>query len=143
MVTSENVDIDRLQLGISQAALKHNARLDELQVELAEAYKRELEAAVAIAERKQFSAELYTTRKKLDAFKKKLELTERKLALTQRSLVEQEKESTRRAAEMDKQILKLSLTLEYTQNRWSALSNSRLGAWQLKYWRWRNGKGQA
>lgn len=93
-----------MQHGISQAGLAHNSQINKLQTELQDAYRKEIEAASAVAERKRFSEELYAARIKLDLYKKKLGETERQL---------------------------------------TALSESRLGALQLRYWRWRRGRGNA
>lgn len=103
-VIPNNIDVVLMQHGISQAALAHNAQIEKLHAELQEAYRIDIEAASAVAERQRFSEEQYATRMTLEMYRKKLDETEKKLA---------------------------------------ALSGSRLGALQLRYWRWRRGRGNA
>lgn len=109
-------DIEQVRRGISRAALAHEAQIAKLQAELQDAYEREIGMASVVAERRQFSQELYSTRLQLDMYRKKFAATERLLA------------------ERDKQ-------LREVQSKLTALSNSFLGALQLKYWRrgWRLG----
>jgi hypothetical protein len=110
-----NGDVELIRQGISRAALAHETQIEKLQAELRDAYQREVEMASVVAERRQFSQELYSTRKKLDMYRKLL-------------------------AERNSQ-------LADSQNKLTALSESLLGALQLKYWRrrrsWRQGRGKA
>jgi nucleoid-associated protein YejK len=80
-----DIDIVRLRHGISHAALAHNAQINKLQAELHEAYKHEIEAASAVAEKKRFSEELHSARTELEMYRKKLAETERKLAALSKS----------------------------------------------------------
>ncbi|MGP0224863.1 hypothetical protein [Paenarthrobacter sp. NCHU4564] len=109
-------DIEQIRRGITRAALAHEAQIAKLQAELQDAYEREIGMASVVAERRKFSQELYATRLKLDMYRKKYAATEKLLA------------------ERDRQ-------LGDVQSKLTALSNSFLGALQLKYWRrgWRRG----
>ncbi|NQD89756.1 hypothetical protein HP499_18390 [Paenarthrobacter sp. CM16] len=105
-----NGDVELIRQGISRAALAHNVQIEKLQAELRDAYQREVEMASVVAERRQFSQELFTARLKLDMYREKY-------AASQRELAEREK-------------------------KLAALSNSALGALQLKYWRLRRRQGR-
>ncbi|WP_159701015.1 hypothetical protein [Arthrobacter sp. 18067] len=122
-----NGDVEQIRQGISRAALAHNVQIEKLQAELRDAYQREVGMASVVAERRQFSQELFTARLKLDMYREKLAASQ--------------KELTKR----DNQLNELSRAFADTQSKLTALSKSTLGALQLKYWRLRRrpGRGKA
>ncbi|WP_311213798.1 MULTISPECIES: hypothetical protein [unclassified Arthrobacter] len=119
-----NGDVERIRQGVSRAALAHNVQIEKLQAELRDAYQREVGMASVVAERRQFSQELFTARLKLDMYREKFAASQRELA------------------ERDKQLNELSRAFEDAQNKLTALSKSALGALQLKYWRLRRRQGR-
>lgn len=124
-------DVEQIRLGISRAALAHDAHVSKLQAELRDAYERELGMASVVAERRQFSQELFTARLKLDMYREKLAASQAELA-SARGLL----------AERENQLGDLSRSLADTQSKLAALSASMLGALQLKYWRRRRRQGR-
>lgn len=117
---------DQIQQGISRAALAQDAHITKLQAELRDAYLREVEMSSVVAERRQFSQELFTARLKLDMYRKKYSAVEAEL-----------KNARVLLSERDAQLAE-------TQTRLTAISTSVFGALQLKYWRLRRrGRGKA
>jgi chromosome segregation ATPase len=123
--------VDQIRRGISRAALAQDAQIAKLQAELRDAYERELGMSSVVAERRQFSQELFTARLKLDMYRKKLSASEAEVASLRRSLTDR-----------DVKLGDLSRSLAETQSKLTALSDSVLGALQLKYWRRRPGRGR-
>ncbi|MFJ4029178.1 hypothetical protein ACIPWF_17165 [Paenarthrobacter sp. NPDC089989] len=124
-------DIEQVRHGISLAALAHDAQITKLQAELRDAYQQEVEMASVVAERRQFSQELFTARLKLDMYRQKFATSEAELISARKLL-----------AERDEQLNDLSRTLAEAQKKLSALSESMLGALQLMYWRRRRRLGR-
>lgn len=124
-------DVEKIRRGISRAALAHDAHIEKLQAELRDAYQREIGMASVVAERRQFSQELFTARLKLDMYREKFAASQAELA-SARSLL----------AEREDQLSDLSRAFADTQSKLTALSKSALGALQLKYWRRRRRQGR-
>ncbi|MCT9869157.1 hypothetical protein [Paenarthrobacter aurescens] len=120
----KTVGVEQIRQGISRAALAHNVQIEKLQAELRDAYQREVGMASVVAERRQFSQELYTARIELNMYREKLAASEAELA------------------ERERQLNDLSRAYADTESKLAALSKSALGALQLKYWRLRRRKRQ-
>lgn len=125
-------ETQQIRQGISRAALAHDAQIATLQAELRAAYQKEIGMASVVAERRQFSQELYSARLKLDMYREKLAAAEADLAKARSSALRQEAK-----------LKELTHALADAQSKFLALSESVLGALQLRYWslRRRQGKG--